>query len=133
VTHNPATPSPLEGQRILLVEDEAIVSMILEDFLTEFGCEIVGPATRLKKAVDLASVENVDAALLDLNVSGEVTYDVAKILSDRGIPFAFVTGYTAASLSAPYRERPMLQKPFQSAQLRKLLTLLLKQRHRGVA
>lgn len=102
-----------------------MVSMILEDFLTEFGCEIVGPATRLKKAIDLASVETVDGALLDLNVSGEVTYEVAKILSDRGIPFAFVTGYTAASISAAYRERPMLQKPFHCEKLREMLTLML--------
>src|SRR5438552_1528455 len=103
MSDRPSTGSPLQGRRILVVEDEALVSMILEDFLANFGCEIVGPATRLKKAIELASVVIVDGALLDLNVGGEMVYPVARILSDRGIPFAFVTGYTATWVSETYR------------------------------
>jgi DNA-binding NarL/FixJ family response regulator len=123
-----AAGPPLQGQRILLVEDEAMVSHLLEHFLTAFGCEIVGPAARIKKAVELASVAHIDGALLDLNVAGEVSYPVAEILTGRGIPFAFITGYSANRISETYRERPILQKPFLDEKLRQILTLMLSQR-----
>ena len=122
---NPPRSSSLRGVRILVVEDEMLVSMLLEDMLSEFGCKVVGPATHLAKAVDLATVEVIDAAILDVNVGGKEVYPAAKKLAERGIPFAFVTGYGAGAVNEHYRERPTLQKPFHVAQLEKILGLML--------
>ena len=121
-------PDPLlRGARILLVEDEMLVSMLLEDLLTDLGCEVVGPVAQLGRAVDLATVASFDAALLDLNVDGTEVYPVAHILAERGIPFAFVTGYGASRVTKDYRERPVLQKPFHHAALARILRLMLSQ------
>lgn len=115
----------LRGARILVVEDDMLVAMLLEDLLNEHGCALVGPAARLARAMDLAAVEIIDAALLDLNVDGKQVYPVAEILRKRGIPFAFVTGYGANWVSSTYRDRPTLQKPFRDAALANVLRLLL--------
>lgn len=117
----------LEGLRILVVEDEMMVSMLLEDLLVSHGCAIVGPVARLEKAVDLASIEAIDAALLDLNIDGKEVYPVAEVLASRGIPFAFVTGYGAEDVNKDFRERPSLQKPFEEAALAEVLRAMLSQ------
>ena len=117
----------LLGRRILLVEDEMLVSMMLEDVLGEEGCEIVGPAARLGKAVALASNEPIDAAILDLNVASEEVYPVAEVLTDRRIPFAFVSGYGSSRIPADYRDRPTLQKPFRASALVELVKAMLGQ------
>ena len=124
--HNsPSTLLPLQGLRVLVVEDEMMVSMLLEEMLGAQGCEVVGPVARLGKAIDLASTETVDVALLDFNIDGKQVYPVADILINRGIPFAFVSGYGVDHPDGRYRGRPSLQKPFLSADLEKLVTLLL--------
>ena len=115
----------LRGARILVVEDEMLVSMHLEDVLTEFGCEVIGPAASIAKAIELATGEQMDGALLDLNLRGETVYAVAKILADRGTPFAFVTGYDAAWISETYRARPTLQKPIHAGKLGEILSAML--------
>ena len=84
---------PMSGKRILVVEDEVIVAMLLEDILADAGATVVGPAARVARALELLEAEPVDAALLDLNLAGEVTIPVAEELKRRGIPFAFATGY----------------------------------------
>jgi len=128
MTDSRARSSPsLQGKRILVVEDEALLSMMLEDLLTDLGCDIVGPAARLKKANELASSAPCDGALLDLNLGGEVTYGVARILDDRGIPFAFVTGYDPSWISEPYRARPMIPKPIRPETLKEVLDAMLDQ------
>lgn len=126
--NNPETNAALNGARILVVEDEWLVATLLEDLLHEYGCEIVGPANRVAKAKDMASIETFDAALLDLNVAGETVYAVAKTLNDRGIPFAFVTGYTSEWISEGYRERPSLQKPIHPDKLKRVLGVMLSDR-----
>jgi len=123
--NNPSIGPSLKGARILVVEDEWLVSILLEELLHEFGCEVVGPATCVANAIDLASAGSIDGALLDLNVKGQVVYSVARMLADRGIPFAFVTGYTAAWISDTYRERPMLQKPVHAEKLKQILRDIL--------
>jgi CheY-like chemotaxis protein len=111
----------LKGLRVLVVEDEALVALQLEDMLSDFGCAIIGPASRVAQALALLDGELVDAAVLDLNVAGELVYPVADALADRGLPYIFATGYGALGLSEPYRRRPVLQKPFLPSELRKAM------------
>lgn len=107
--------------RILLVEDEIMVALLLEEMLAELGHTVVGPVARLDKAVELAWQEAVDVAILDVNVDGKEVYPVAEALATRGIPFVFSTGYGRTGLRAPYGDRPTLQKPFHRSDLRDLL------------
>jgi CheY-like chemotaxis protein len=111
----------LSSFRILLVEDENLVALLLEGMLAELGHTVVGPFARLKKGLEMAQSETVDLAILDVNLDGEKTYPIADALAARGIPFAFSTGYGKESLGAPYRNRPTLQKPFQQPDLERLL------------
>lgn len=108
-------------RRILVVEDEALVSMMLEDMLTDLGYEIVGPATRVARAIELLDQEKIDGAILDVNVAGEQVYPVADALAERGIRFAFVTGYGTSGLAKLYADRPTLNKPFSLVDLGALL------------
>jgi CheY-like chemotaxis protein len=111
----------LNGLRILVVEDEAAISLLLEDMLLDFGCELVGPAARLSSALDIASRETIDLAILDVNVAGEPIYPVAEALAERGVPFVFSTGYGSAGIKDAFRDRPVLQKPFAQHDLKQKL------------
>jgi CheY-like chemotaxis protein len=102
----------LSGLRIFVVEDEMMLAMLIEDWLETLDCETV-KAARLKKAVALADAERLDGALLDVNLGGEECYPVAEVLDKRGIPYIFMTGYSADMLDENYRDRPRVQKPFQ--------------------
>jgi CheY-like chemotaxis protein len=116
-----ANGNKLNGLRILVVEDEAAISLLLEDMLLDFGCEVVGPAGRLAAALDLAASEAFDLAILDVNVAGEPIYPVAEALEERKVPFVFSTGYGSAGIKEPYRDRPVVQKPFAQNDLRQRL------------
>ncbi|WP_048707809.1 response regulator [Microvirga massiliensis] len=110
--------------RVLVVEDEAVIAMLFEDMVLEFGSEVVGPVAKIKDALDLAHTE-LDAAILDINLGGAVIFPVADVLSERGIPFIFATGYGATSLPLRFRDRPALQKPFDFESLAKALRKIL--------
>lgn len=103
--------------RVLIVEDEMIVSMLLEDLLAELDYETVGPAVRLDQALTMAQEETFDVALLDVNLNGKETSAVAEALTARGIPFVFATGYGAGGIPEQHRGRPVLSKPFRHADL----------------
>ncbi len=107
----PEDPDLLRGLRVLIVEDEAMLASLLEDYLTDLGCEVVGPALHMKDAIALAREAAIDGATLDVNIVGEKVYPVADILTERGIPFVFLTGYGAAGLRESDMGRPVLQKP----------------------
>ncbi|MQT12098.1 response regulator [Segnochrobactrum spirostomi] len=113
----------LGGHRIFLVEDEALVLMLLEDILTDLGCTIVGPASRLAEALAIATdpTAAMDAAVLDVNIRGEAVFPVAEALAARGVPFAFATGYGAAGLPEQWRDRPVLPKPFDQADVARVI------------
>jgi CheY-like chemotaxis protein len=105
------------GRRILLVEDEAMIAMLVEDMLEDLGHELVRVASRLEDAVAAAETEVVDLAILDLNLGGVLTYPAAEVLAQRGIPFIFATGYGSGGLKNGYADRPTLQKPFNTEAL----------------
>lgn len=115
-------PASLEGLRLLVVEDESLIAMMIGDMLRDFGCVVVGPAGSVEHAMALIEREAVDGALLDVNLSnGKRSYPVAEALQKRGIPFAFVTGYGEAGLTADFRGVPVLQKPFVADHLRRVI------------
>lgn len=116
---------PAKSPRILVVEDEYLIRMLLEDMLIDLGYEIVGAVGTIAEASDLAAKAEFDLAILDVNVDGKEIYPVAAILASRGVPFVFVSGYGEGSLADPFRTRPSLQKPFQAEQLKTTLEALL--------
>ena len=106
------------GRRVLVVEDEALVAMLLETILEDMGCVAVGPAATVDEGLRMAADEAVDAALLDVNVAGRQVFPVAQALKDRGVPFVFSTGYGEGGLPDEWRGQPTLQKPFTEAAVR---------------
>jgi CheY-like chemotaxis protein len=98
--------------RVLVVEDEMLVAMLIEDQLSDLGYDIVGPAMRLETALELAETAEFDIAILDINLAGRQSFSVADLLASRGLPFLFASGYGAAGLVPPFLDRPVLQKPF---------------------
>jgi CheY-like chemotaxis protein len=111
----------LEGLRVLVVEDEMMVSMLIEDMLQELGCEVVGPASRLDEALALAKEVELDCAVLDVNLGGQPIFPLADLLRERGRPFAFATGYGDAGLRDVDKGSPVLQKPFREGDLARVL------------
>ncbi|HET6587099.1 MAG TPA: response regulator [Oleiagrimonas sp.] len=111
--------SRIRGLRILMVEDEMMLAMSLEDTLRRLGCEVV-MAGRLHKALKLAETEEIDGALLDVNLAGERVYPVAAELDRRGIPYVLMTGYGNDMLDADYRSCPALMKPFQADEMKRV-------------
>src|SRR5665213_1343135 len=117
--------SRTSGLRVLLVEDENLIALLLEDMLAELGHTVIGPIARLNKALEIAQRDEFDIAILDVNINGGDTYPIAEALAARDIPFVFSTGYGRNSLRAPYPDRPILQKPFQQDDLKKLFAEVL--------
>jgi CheY-like chemotaxis protein len=113
------------GRRVLVVEDEALVLMLLTDMVEEAGAIVVGPASSVPEALELAKQPGIEAALLDVNLNGQPVFPVANVLRERGIPFAFLTGYGRAGLPDEYADAPVLQKPFQFEHLMEQLKVLL--------
>lgn len=107
--------------KILIVEDEALVAMLMEDVLADLGHEVVAIAGRLQQGLDLARTAAIDCAMLDLNLNGQRTYPIAEVLAARGVPFLFVTGYGAAGVDQDWINRPILQKPFEPHRLAEAL------------
>ena len=113
-------------KRVLLVEDEPLVSMMLADMLSAFGHKVDGPYSRFSDAILAAKTGNLQAGILDVNLGGEKTYAVADILTDRKIPFAFVTGYGPDSIVSAFSHAPVLQKPIEAAKLHALLQQIVR-------
>jgi CheY-like chemotaxis protein len=111
----------LEGLTFLVVEDETIVSFLLEDMLAELGCATVLHAGRVGEALDLLRERLPDAAVLDVNLGGEYVYPVATRLAEAQVPFVFTTGYGRAGIPDDWAARPVVQKPFSIAALAEAL------------
>jgi CheY-like chemotaxis protein len=119
------TNSTKATPRVLLVEDEYLIRMLLEDMLADLGYEIAAAVGTIAEASDVAANALFDVAILDVNVDGKEIYPVADILAERGVPFVFVSGYGESGLAERYRGRPALQKPFQAEQIKATLAGLL--------
>lgn len=122
------------GKRVLVIEDEPLIAMVLGDYLEDAGCAVVGPAENLDKARALAREASFDAALVDGNLAGRPVEDIARALKERRIPFAFVTGYGRDSLPAECDDVPLVEKPFTQehvvATLERLLSNIVPLRSR---
>ena len=123
----------LIGLRLLVVEDEAMVAMMLEDMLDTLGCVVVDIAGSLEKGLKIAEDETMsfDVAILDVNLGGDRVFPVAKRLSHRRVPFIFCTGYGRLSEDTGFAHMPILSKPYTQAELGSMLmsTLVEAQRH----
>jgi PAS domain S-box-containing protein len=115
-----AGPTMAHCRRVLLVEDEALVAMMIQECLTEYVHSVVGPIGRAADALAAAKQGEFDAAILDINLSDGMAYPVAEILSERGVPFAFVTGYEADTVDERFSKVPVLQKPIERQMLQRL-------------
>lgn len=115
----------LKGKRVFIVEDESMVTMLLEDTLVDLGCEVVGVAFRYADAIQKARSLAFDVAVLDINLRGETTFPIAEVLAERGLTFVLATGYGAASLPESLQRVPVLQKPFRQPDLERALRMAL--------
>lgn len=111
----------LSGRRVLVVEDESRIAMLIRDTLEDMGCEVVGIATRFDDAFEKAASLLFDVALLDVNLNGESSYPIAQALADRGRAFVFATGYGTSNLPEALHDAPVLQKPFMRRDLERAL------------
>jgi CheY-like chemotaxis protein len=108
-----------------LVEDEMIVAWLFEDMLADLGCAVIGPASSVNQALAMIEAEAIDAAVLDINLNGQMSYPIADALAARGVPFVFSTGYDKDTNARRYRTFPVLQKPIQRSELSDTLAKLL--------
>jgi len=119
------------GIRVLLVEDEGTVAMLIEEMLEDLGCTVVASVPRLALAREKAGTAEVDLAILDVNLAGERVFPVAEILRGRGVPFLFSTGYGASGLPEEFAQSPVLHKPFSENELQLKIALTLNKQARS--
>lgn len=109
----------LRGLRVLVVEDESLVRMLIEDLLDQLDCRMIGAASNVEKALEMATRSDIDVALLDVKLGEERVDRVAEALQARRVPFVFISGYGA--VAERWRSRPAIQKPFELEQLRRAI------------
>jgi CheY-like chemotaxis protein len=109
------------AKRVLIVEDELMIRILLEDMLRDLGYTIAGEAGRVEEALEAARNVDFDLAILDVNLNGQPVLPVADALAARGTPFVFATGYGDRGMPEPYRDRPTLNKPFEIVELKRVL------------
>jgi CheY-like chemotaxis protein len=103
--------------RVLVVEDEALISMLIEDMLADIGCKCVDVAASVEGAMEVLTKAAPDFAMLDINLNGKRSFPIADILLSREIPFIFLSGYGSRGLAEAYAGAKVLQKPFQLGDL----------------
>jgi CheY-like chemotaxis protein len=113
------------ARRVLIVEDDVMIRMLIEDMLAELGFAVAAQAAKVHEALAAVNNTDIDVAILDVNLSGETTGPVAEALAARGTPFVFATGYGEHGLPEQFRDRPLLKKPFQIDGLKRMLDTAL--------
>lgn len=114
--------------RILVVDDEPLIAMLLGDWLEELGCDMIGPAESVGTALDFTGSMTLDGAILDVTLGHETSYPVAEALRERAVPFAFATGHDGSDLDDRFKGAPLLPKPFDFAQVKAVVAALLERR-----
>ncbi len=115
----------LAGAKVLVVEDELLVAMLIEETLVDHGCKVIGPFTTLGTALAAARDAQADLALLDVNLRGERVYPVAELLEGRRIPFLLLSGYGHEAVPAEHPLWVSCSKPFLPTELLRAMSALL--------
>jgi CheY-like chemotaxis protein len=110
---------------VLVIEDEALIVVLLEEMLLALDCEMTDVAANFQEGLLAAQNGSFDLALVDLKLGGKSAYPIADILKTRRVPFAFVTGYGPAGLDAAYADIPVLEKPFHRKDLKAIIARIL--------
>jgi DNA-binding response OmpR family regulator len=126
VIEGSAQPASIAGANVLVVEDEMLITMLLEDILDELGCKVAGSAVNLRQAQELADGTDADAAILDVNLGGDPVFPIAERLAERNIPIIFASGYGASGLPDKWQSYPTLPKPFTADQVHTALSGVLR-------
>lgn len=113
------------ARRVLIVEDEMFVAILLEDMLSELGYEIAGMASRVATALPLIGSLDFDFAILDVNLAGEMSFPIADAIAERGLPYLFASGYGRQGIIPAHSHRPVLSKPFSSGDLQSAIATAL--------
>jgi CheY-like chemotaxis protein len=114
-------------RKVLVVEDEALVAVLVEDALLDAGFDVIGPAATVEEALALLEAGAPDAVVLDLNLAGETSTPVADALARRGIPYVIATGYGASGLPQGHQHAMVLAKPYDPAELTAMLGRICRQ------
>ena len=118
-------PRFLRKPRVLFIEDDAVIALLVEQVLIECGCECVGPVAHIAESLDCAKTAEVDAALLDVIIDGSSVDEVAETLALRGIPFSFVSAIPQSSIAKKWSKTPYIEKPFGEEKIHQMLLTLL--------
>jgi DNA-binding response OmpR family regulator len=121
------TAYPLQGRKILIVEDEAPIALNLAAAVTQAGGTVVGPASSLAASFGLMADNSLDGALLDIRLRGETSFALADVLSVLGVPFVFVSGLSSALMPYTHRDRPLFDKPYNARDVIAALVRLVRQ------
>ena len=116
--HTAGQAITVAGNRVMIVEDEALVAMALRETLDELGFSVIGPFNRISEAMVALRNNRIDAAVLDVNLGGELIYPLADVLTADRVPFIFITGYGAEEIEPRYAHVPILQKPIEAGALK---------------
>lgn len=117
----------MSNVRVLVVEDEPLVAMLLEDILDDLGYAVVGPAATLEQGLALARTALVDAAILDVNLNGARSFPIADVLTERSVPHFFATGYGSAE-AVVRRGVAIVNKPFRTELIAAVLNRMFEDR-----
>lgn len=115
----------LAGIKVLVVEDESLIAMFIEDTLVDIGCETIAVASTLSEAMKKAAETEYDIIMLDVNLAGKQTFQLAEFLCEKRQPFVFSTGYGKAGIPSHLNHVPVLQKPFLAHELGNILQAAL--------
>ena len=107
----------MAGLKVLVIEDEFLITMLLEDILDDLGCTLAGSATNIRQAAELVSEVVADAAILDVNLGGDPVFPIAQQLTERQVPIIFASGYGSTTLPERWQNFPTLPKPFTADQV----------------
>ena len=118
-------PQILSGKRVLIVEDELLVALLVEEFLLDFGCTPAALCSNVAEALEALESGAFDLAVLDVNLGGERSYPIADALATRGIPFLFVSGYGNEAMPSDHSDWKVCAKPFTENDLATMLSTVL--------